>query len=259
MWGIPPFGIPGHDGCHYDINGYHNIGGQLYKLLARDFYGLVDTAAISAPNIKEAFFTDLAHQTVCLVFSPKESIIQIPNDTTISGIATSIKDYFYVGNDTSSVASITTNGSNAVFLHLKKPSQATTITYLPDVNYNGTAVIYEGPWLLNQRGIGAFSFWNVTLAQQPPLSVRPASTTLENIHIEFIKNTSNQPSTIRLQVLEPTQIRLVICDLLGREVRELNNSRLNIGEYFYTTDKLPSVSFLRVITPNGTLTLKFIP
>ncbi len=257
--GHTPFGIPGHDGCHYDINGYHNIGGQLYKLLARDFYSSSDTVAISAPNIKEAFYTDSAHQTICLVFAPKESIIQIPNDTTISGIAASIRDYFYVGNDTSSIAYITTNGSNAVFLHLKKSSQATTITYLPDVNYNRTSTIYEGPWLLNQRGIGAFSFWNVPLAQQPPLSVRSGSTTFENIHIEFIKNTSNQRPTIRMQVLEPTQIRLVICDILGREVRELNNSRLNIGEYLYPTDKLPSVSFLRVITPNGTETLKFIP
>ncbi|MEP7234717.1 MAG: sialate O-acetylesterase, partial [Ignavibacteriota bacterium] len=153
-------GLPGHDGCHFfleDLKGYHDLGDQLYALLLRDIYHSTDTIGIGSPNIEKAYYTSADHKTIALVFRTGGSALVIPKDTTASGIRASIKDYFYVGSDTGLVSSITAKG-DTVFLQLAFGTNARMISYLPDQNYNGTTVNYEGPWLANSRGIGAFSF-----------------------------------------------------------------------------------------------------
>ena len=42
---------------------------------------------------------------------------------------------------------------------------------MPDVYYPGTTTIYEGPWLMNSRGVGAFTFAGVEIAPYDPSGV----------------------------------------------------------------------------------------
>ncbi|MEI6090402.1 MAG: immunoglobulin domain-containing protein [bacterium] len=153
---IAASGLPGHDGCHYEFTGYEPLGDQLYRQFIADYYGSKDTFCINSPNISEAFFTNMKKDRVALVFTPKQTIINLQSDTVVAGVAASLKDYIYL-SDGAKIMSLESK-NDTVFVNLDRGSKATTITYLPDSFYNGTYVCYEGPWIWNQRRMAALSF-----------------------------------------------------------------------------------------------------
>jgi len=144
-------GIVGHDGCHYEYTGYYQMAEWIFRLIARDFYDSTDSLLITPPNIKYAYTED--HKQIVLEF---DQPIVWPADT----LGQSMKDYFYLDDTDVYVDSGYVGISeNFIFLNLSEISSATTVTYLPNKYYNGNSVIYEGPWLKNQWGIGALSFY----------------------------------------------------------------------------------------------------
>jgi hypothetical protein len=209
-------GLPGHDGCHFLLDnfiGYHDLGDQLYALLLRDFYHSTDTVGINSPDIKKAFFTDINHQKIALLFNNGKSNLIIPNDTIISGLHTSIKDYFYIGTDTGLVTQVTTNG-DTLFLQLAHSSNARMITYLPEQTYNDTSITYEGPWLTNTRGVGVFSFWEFPISYYLDADLHEAQSSPFTLY----PNPTSGRITVSFSVKEYSQIRLSIFDELGRVV-----------------------------------------
>jgi hypothetical protein len=166
---IAASGLPGHDGCHYAFIGYQTLGEQLYKQYDRDFFGAKDTVAISSPNISEAFFTDAKKERIALVFKPKLTIMHAQADTVVSGIAASLKDYINL-SDNSKIMSIECV-NDTVFLNLDRGSKAQTITYVPELYYNDSYVIYEGPWLCNQRNMGALTFDQFPIIEKKALNI----------------------------------------------------------------------------------------
>jgi hypothetical protein len=174
---IASSGLPGHDGCHYEFIGYQTLGEQLYKQYNRDFFGSKDTVAISSPNISEAFFTDAKKDRIAMVFKPKLTIMRAQADTIVSDISASLRDYIYL-SDNSKIMSIQCV-DDTVFLNLDRRSKALTITYVPELYYKDTYVIYQGPWLFNQRNMGALTF------DQFPVTEKKAIT-LENHTKELI-------------------------------------------------------------------------
>jgi len=166
---IAASGLPGHDGCHYAFVGYQTLGEQLYKQYDRDFFGAKDTVAISSPNISEAFFTDAKKERIALVFKPKLTIMHAQADTIVSGIEASLKDYINL-SDNSKIMSIECV-NDTVFLNLDRGSKAETITYVPELYYNDSYVIYEGPWLFNQRNMGALTFDQFPIVEKKALNI----------------------------------------------------------------------------------------
>lgn len=150
---ISPHGLPFHDGCHYSALGYNQFGSQIFKLIDRDFYGSTDTTAISSPNIISAVYTDNSHLEIELTFSGQDNILFVQNDT----LGNSMKDYFYFDLDSFKVKNIIAN-KNKISLQLKQPLNANTVTYTPDMYYNGKNIIYQGPYIKNQNGIGVLTF-----------------------------------------------------------------------------------------------------
>jgi len=69
---------------------------------------------------------------------------------------------------------------DTLLLNLSAAYPGARISYIPDQSYAGTSVIYEGPWIVNQRGVGAFSFHRfpvrpfgtTTAAPQQPATVK---------------------------------------------------------------------------------------
>jgi hypothetical protein len=235
---VSVMGIDGHDGCHYTTVGYTSIGDMVYKQVARDFYGSDDTVAIDPPNIIKAYYRTPSHDKLILQFTSSGASLLHSNDTIVNGIFASLNDYFYLGNDTSTVSAISTEGSKLV-LHLKAPSNATVISYLPDMNYNHTSVIYEGPWLTNSRGVGALSFRRFPITDSVTLSV--LSVNNEGINISVYPNPFSERAVLRYSVVNTSRVKIDIVDVLGRTIHTLVNEVMPEGSYEKTLENTVNV------------------
>jgi hypothetical protein len=250
---VSTMGIPGYDGCLFDSAGYTQIGDQLFRLLTRDFYGSKDISQISSPNIWQAYYTTSKLDEIGLSFLPGETQFVLPADTTIGGIAESLKDYFYL-NDTAGVVQSITTVKSRIFLKLKQPSDARLISYLPDKFYSMTSIIYEGPWLENSRGIGAFSFYHVPIVDSSKAAV--GNSVVVNDHSLYaFPNPASGKFTIHYTLPRQENIRIAIVDILGRTVASVVKTEIPKGENLETFDGLQlagGVYVCSVITPEKT-------
>ncbi len=191
-------GIPGHDGCHYNYEGYNRMAGQLFGQIARDLYGSADTVDINPPTIARAFFTSAAADEIALVFS-RSSELRWPADT----LGRSMANYFYLDNLFGAVLSGSAS-HDTIYLRLAAPSDAQTITYLPNVYANNTTTVYEGPWIRNGRGIGALSFAGVPILHPPdapPVLILPANNQPNNpVDAQFRWNGVRHATWYRFQL-----------------------------------------------------------
>lgn len=257
---VSVMGINGHDGCHYTTAGYQSIGDMVYKQVARDFYGSDDTIGIDPPNIIKAYYRTPSRDKLVLQFTSAGSSLMLTRDTVVGGVPALLKDYFYLGTDTSSVMSISTEGSKLI-LHLKSPSNANVVSYLPDMNYNRFAVIYEGPWLVNSRGIGALSFWRFPITDSATLST--PSITTEGISISAYPNPFSGRTTIEYTVPTTTLVTIEVTDVLGRLVQTLVDQVMPEGNYEKVLDKnaneyTSGIYYCRITVGDRTKTIRLI-
>ncbi len=225
---VSTMSLPGHDSCHFAPEGYLQLGDQLFRLLARDFYGSTDVAQISSPNIHQAYYTNSTHTAIGLTFMPPETRFVIPGDTMIGSFTESIKDYFYL-NDTGIVVQSITTDHNRIFLTLKQPSSARLINYLPDEYYNDTMKVFEGPWLQNTRGVGAFSFYHFPIVDSALQGV--SENKLDNISLQIFPNPSDGKFTLQYTLPQSSEVSVSITDLLGRIVTSFLRGTLEAGEH----------------------------
>jgi hypothetical protein len=155
-------GTKGFDGLHYTPEGYTQNAQELQRLVERDFYASKDTLGINSPNLRKAFF-NTAKTEVTLTFDPDQKVIW--NDIfSKNGSNFNLSDYIYL-NDFAEVGSAKTDG-NRVNLKLKRASNATNISYLPSFVPENTLLFpYTGPYITNQKGMRAFSFFEVGIGQ----------------------------------------------------------------------------------------------
>lgn len=160
-----PMGVAGHDGCHYAPAGYDTIGTQLFAMVAKDFYGSTDTVDVGSPNVRDVFFTDSAHRTITVVFSHAVNGLHTTPDTTVATVHATIAKAFFINDSVQAVTQINVEG-NKLHLLLDSAYDNATLTYIPDKVYPGTTVVYEGPWIVNERGYGACSFYRVPVTER---------------------------------------------------------------------------------------------
>lgn len=166
-----PTAAPTHDGCHYGLQGYIVIAEQLYRLTARDIYGSDDTLNIASPTLLRARYGSADRRTILLDFGPENSDLIWQGTLLVNDELRLLRDAFLLDGESGLVAS----GSaveNRITLRLIDSGTATTITYVPDVYYSGTTEVYEGPWLMNSRGVGAFTFAGVAIGPYDPSGVK---------------------------------------------------------------------------------------
>ena len=221
-------GIVGHDGCHFAPEGYSQIGDQIFKLVARNFYGSSDNSQIRSPNIVQAYYTSSSHTRIGLRFAPYDTRFVISNDTVIGGVIAKIKDYFYL-NDTGQVVESVSTHDNRIFLDLKQPSSAKLITYLPDKYYDNTTIIYEGPWLTNTRGVGAFSFYHVPIVDSAQAGIAPKD--FNDLSLSAYPNPADRKFTLHYQLSQPGEVSVTISDLLGRTSAHFEKGMMSEGKY----------------------------
>ncbi len=164
-------GLPAHDGCHYGNEGYIALGNQLYAHLAQDFYGGTDSVGTQSPNLLRAYWKDATRKTIALVFATNDSLT-ISKDTSIGGkIRTLAADAFLLDGKPLKAASVQIENNTTVVVTLAMAQNAQTISYIPDHCYTGSpeapCELYQGPWLMTRRGVGALTFHNILIEAAP--------------------------------------------------------------------------------------------
>lgn len=159
---IPSAGIPGmQDGdgneipwCHYGLQGYRVMGEMTFYIIAKDLYGYNYSTNSMPPNIVKAFYSKPDHTQLKLVFDNED--LKWPESLG----SHHLKDYFYFDETQyGNIVAVTVKSDTLVF-DLAGTTTATTISYLPNRNYNGTTQVFAGPYLTNMINVGALTFHN---------------------------------------------------------------------------------------------------
>jgi hypothetical protein len=140
-------GIRPPGGCHFPREGYDEFARLLQPLIERDVYGKPPAASISPPNLKRAFFTSDARDTIGLEF-----------DQPVRWQET-LATQFYLDGAAGHVTSGSVAGS-VLMLKLKGAATAKTITYLKENRWSQETL------LLGENNIAALTFCEVTI--EPP-------------------------------------------------------------------------------------------
>lgn len=158
-------GVLKFEGWHFEYEGYNSIADMVYVPVCQKFYTAADTAHCKPPNIRAAYFTSPAKNTIALLF--ENSVVQKwPNDT----LGQSMKNYFYLNGAYGSV----TSGSvcaDTLKLYLNGTSSSNRITYLPSNFNNNNSFIYQGPFLKNPKNLGILSFCNYPISNHAPVTI----------------------------------------------------------------------------------------
>ena len=254
-------GVSGHDGCHYDAFGYWHIADNIYRLVARDLYGSTDTVDIDAPNIIRAFYGDSTNDIIVLRFSSARSGLLITPDTLVLGKLQKLSDYFFLDDSNGVVTSISIQGDSVV-LHLKSRTNAKHITYLPDNSYAiDKYVVYEGPWILNKRNIGALSFHDFPIHAfvNDTAITREVKQESSRISLSCSPNPCSSKISISYKLMQEGYVEINLIDLLGKSQLLIPKRYRSIGEYQETINLLDVQSgdyFLKLTSGSENLTQK---
>lgn len=172
-------GLPGHDGCHFALDGYQALGTQMYRLLLRNQIAKVYEDDVESPNVQSINYTNAEKTDVVITFRNVKKGISLTPSFDYAGHLRTPAEAFYVNDTAGKVTNVTVDG-NSVILTLANPGTARYITYVPDRYYADTAVIYEGPWMQNALGIGAMTFRvtvdGITGVDEDPAAAPPSTT-----------------------------------------------------------------------------------
>ncbi len=130
--------------CHFPLIGWAEFARLIQPLIERDFYGREVTSSITAPNLKQAYFTSKAKDEISLEFDQPV----VWNDSLINE--------FYLDGIKEKVASGAVSG-NVVTLKLKETSTAQKITYLREMSWSQERL------LIGKNNIAALTFCDVPI------------------------------------------------------------------------------------------------
>jgi hypothetical protein len=131
-----------------------------------------------------------------------------------------IKHAFYLNDSFDKVNKVTING-DTLKLKLNKPFRFKNITYIPNTYYENTpSTVWEGPWIINRRQIGALTFYHFPIDTfQPKI----------NTNIAFKVDSPEESKAVMLNVLNnvPGPAHDIVC--------------LNAGAALYAADLASSI------------------
>jgi hypothetical protein len=137
----------GRGACHFDLEGYAQFARFMSPLVEQDNYGLVPPQAITAPNLKRAWFTGAARDEIALDFGQPMAWKD------------EMKRSIFLDNTLAPIGSGSVSG-NVITLRLVVPSNAKTITYLTGRDWDGK----PAHLIFGENGIAALTFCEVGIA-----------------------------------------------------------------------------------------------
>jgi hypothetical protein len=145
--------VPGSS-CHYSPAGYQVFSDRIGPLVEQDVYGYVPPAPMTAPNLRQAYFTTPAKTEIALVFD--QNVAWSPGAPTMLFLANS------AGATSGSVSSGSATG-NTVKLLVSGASSAAAITYL-----KGLVSWQQSNLLYGYNGVAALTFADVAIGTLSP-------------------------------------------------------------------------------------------
>jgi hypothetical protein len=139
-------GSSGRGLAHFDLEGYAQVARLVSPLVEQDNYGLVPKQAITAPNLKRAWFTSDAKDEIALDFGQPMAWKD------------EMKRYIYLDDVVAPISTGAVSG-NVITLKLAAPSSARTISYLAGRDWDGT----PKHLLYGANSIAALTFYEVTI------------------------------------------------------------------------------------------------
>jgi len=192
---IATVGLAAYNGVHFGNEGYRQFGQELFRLVARDFYGATDTSNIESPDIQRIFFRTPARDELVLEFNAGQ-VMRWPADTTLVNPANGNRSQLalplfmytdYPSGEASFIQSATEQG-NRIILKLKKPMYAQTLTYLPSYYQDGPLGYFAGPFIRNRRGMRALTFFRVPIAAPLPVATDLQAVAVDTSHVRLSWN-----------------------------------------------------------------------
>ena len=145
--------VPGSS-CHYEPAGYQKFSDLIGPLVEQDVYGISPSTALTAPNLKQAYFTTPAKNEIALVFD--QNVAWNPGAPTM----------LFLANAAGAASGSVTGGSasgNTIKLQVSGASSAAAITYLKGlVTWNQANLLY------GTNGIAALTFADVAIGALTP-------------------------------------------------------------------------------------------
>jgi len=157
-------GVIGHDGCHFLTEGYYEFAQRILPLVSRDFYCEELSSIITPPKLLNAYYQ-----------SAKEIVLELDQAIVLEekhkekGKEFLMKDQFFfrMNNNDEVKANVVENIQvlkEKIILNLSSETIYDNITWLPNKNYVGTKICYNGPWIKGaENNLGALSFHRKTI------------------------------------------------------------------------------------------------
>ncbi|MBS1518220.1 MAG: hypothetical protein JSS91_09040 [Bacteroidetes bacterium] len=227
---IATAGLPYYSGCHYQYLGYKNIASVVFRPVSKRFYSPVDTTGMTGPNVRSVFYTNSQKNEIAILFN-YSTVSYWPQDT----LGQSMKDYFYLNGQTGLVSYGYKSG-DTIKLRLTGTSNATKLTYLPTVWTHIDSAVYLGPFLRNSRGVGAYSFFEFPISDNP-LTYFNFKATVEGLY-NIVSGKLNLSDTVRLYIRNnffPYQIKdsaVTTLDSINFTC-SFSSSKISSGYYYY--------------------------
>ena len=144
-------GIPGHDGCHYELVGYEQLGIKLYKQLSGDLYNAPFGEQLNV-RVLDAQYSNETNTQITLT---TDAIVLVAQNGSESD--------FKIPGISSTITSISID-ANKIILTLDQP----VYDEHAGISYSGHAGDANG-WVLNGDGYGLFSFYNLPITNHTDL------------------------------------------------------------------------------------------
>ncbi|MFM8577618.1 MAG: sialate O-acetylesterase, partial [Planctomycetaceae bacterium] len=140
--------VPG-SGCHYDPEGYQRFSDLIGPLVEQDVYGVNSAAQLTAPNLRQAYFTTAAKNEIALVF-----------DQNVAWNSGALKMLYLADAVGAACGSVTSGAASGNTITLQVPDAATaaSITYL-----KGLVDWQQADILSGTNGIAALTFADVPI------------------------------------------------------------------------------------------------
>jgi hypothetical protein len=235
---IATIGASGYDGIHYDPPGHQQLAFEQFRQIARDLYGSKDTVQINSPDIKKVFY-NLRKDSITLAFDNEMQMVW--KDTAYYNFATGeklgsreMKDLFYLDGKAGLLSGGSASG-NRITLSLKQPASAKLLRYLPAYFSDALSPFYNGPTLKNTRGMRAFSFDGVPIADAIATVTTLAAKPVSDKQIQLSWTAAAAVQTIILERSDGNRTAFKsLTALSGTTVTYLDNNLSDpFGTYYY--------------------------
>lgn len=157
-------GVIGHDGCHFSAKGYYEFAHRIFPLVSRDFYNEQFNSIITPPKLLNTYYSSA--KEIVLEF---DQPVQLEEKLKVAETDYFMKDQFFfrTKNKDKIIPGKVENievQKESILLKLKDETNYDNITWLPGMQYQGTKIIYQGPWIRGANNhLGALSFDRKTI------------------------------------------------------------------------------------------------